>query len=226
MIRRSDVVLVAASGLAREAAVAIDAGSRYRVRGIVDDDPFTWDTDCGGHRVLGGLDALAQLPRTRVVVCAGKGAARRAIVQRLQQMGIDRDRFATVIHPRATVGARSFVGAGSILLAGAVVTTDARVGMHVVVMSNAVITHDDELHDFATICSSVTLAGRVTVEPEVYVGASAAVRQDCTLGAGAVIGLGAVVLRDVPAGQTWVGNPAAQLGVSSAQTSLTAEYGG
>jgi acetyltransferase-like isoleucine patch superfamily enzyme len=37
------------------------------------------------------------------------------------------------------------------------------------------------------------------------------IRENVRIGAGAVIGMGAVVLADVPDGQTWVGSPARKL---------------
>jgi serine acetyltransferase len=37
------------------------------------------------------------------------------------------------------------------------------------------------------------------------------VRENLTIGAGAVIGMGSVVLADVPDGQTWAGVPARKL---------------
>lgn len=40
------------------------------------------------------------------------------------------------------------------------------------------------------------------------IGANASIRAGVTIGEGARIGMGAVVLKDVPPGETWVGNPA------------------
>jgi serine acetyltransferase len=37
------------------------------------------------------------------------------------------------------------------------------------------------------------------------------VREHVTVGAGSVVGMGSVVLRDVPAGEVWAGNPARRL---------------
>jgi maltose O-acetyltransferase len=48
----------------------------------------------------------------------------------------------------------------------------------------------------------------VVVGERVHVGIGAAVRDHVTIGADAVIGMGAVVVADVAAGTTVVGNPA------------------
>jgi acetyltransferase-like isoleucine patch superfamily enzyme len=70
------------------------------------------------------------------------------------------------------------------------------------------LTHDDVVHDYATITSGVRLGGDVTVAQGAYIGAGALIREGVTVGAWAQVGLGSVVLRDVPPGQVWVGNPA------------------
>ena len=44
------------------------------------------------------------------------------------------------------------------------------------------------------------------------IGAGAIILPGITIGTGAMIGAGAVVTRDVPAGETWAGNPARRLG--------------
>lgn len=46
------------------------------------------------------------------------------------------------------------------------------------------------------------------VEDNASIGMGALIGPGITIGKGATIGMGAVVLRNVPAGQTWVGNPA------------------
>ena len=43
------------------------------------------------------------------------------------------------------------------------------------------------------------------------IGAGAIILPGLTIGEGAMIGAGAVVTKDVPAGETWVGNPAVKL---------------
>jgi hypothetical protein len=74
-----------------------------------------------------------------------------------------------------------------------------------------VFTHDDVVGDFATIAAGVRLAGGVTVGTGAYLGAGALVRERCTIGSWSVVGMGAVVLGDVPPGETWVGSPTARL---------------
>jgi serine O-acetyltransferase len=99
------------------------------------------------------------------------------------------------IHPGAKIGQRVFIDHG----------------MGVVIGEMA------EVHDDCTIYQGVTLGGtslikgakrHPTLERGVIVGANACVLGGFTVGAGARIGSGAVVVKSVPAGATAVGNPA------------------
>ena len=203
------LVLVAASGLAREvlAALAEDPAG-HEVRGVLDDAPNLQGTSVGGVPVLGPVDAAADHPDARFLVCAGRGASRDAIVTRLSALGVDETRYASFVHPRASVPRTCRIGCGSVLLAGTVLTTDVSLGRHVVVMPNVTLTHDDRVEDFATLCAGVSLGGHVVVEQQAYLGMSSSVREHTTVGARSVLGMGAVLLTDLPADQTWTGVPA------------------
>lgn len=204
------LLLVAASGLARETLASIRSSGRDTVVGFLDDDEALHGTSVDGVPVLGGVDLAAERPE-RLLLCAGPGPSRAALGARLLGLGVGRDRYATHVHPSVVVGSGSRIGAGSILLAGCVLTCDVTLGRHVVLMPRTVLTHDDVLGDHVTCAAGVTLAGRVHVGDGAYLGMQAGVRQDARIGARAVVGMGAVVLGDVPAGQTWAGNPAAPL---------------
>ena len=64
-----------------------------------------------------------------------------------------------------------------------------------------------------TISPGVTICGDVGIGSEVLVGAGAVICDRVMIGDGATIGAGAIVLPEtvVPAGETWVGNPARRL---------------
>jgi sugar O-acyltransferase (sialic acid O-acetyltransferase NeuD family) len=167
---------------------------------------------------VGRVEALAaraarvlDMPDAAVVVCVGNPrnyTARRTIVDRL---GLPADRYATVLHPSVSIGAGSFVGPGSVLLAGTVLTADVEVGSHVAVMPQAVLTHDDRIGDYATIASGVRLGGGAVLETGAYVGAGALIREGVRVGAWSLVGMGSVVLTDVPSDEIWVGSPARKL---------------
>jgi sugar O-acyltransferase (sialic acid O-acetyltransferase NeuD family) len=206
----SDILLLAAGGLARETLSSIRQAGADRVTGILDDAATLHGSTVGGVPVLGGTGLAAERPE-RLLLCAGSGATRLAMAARLAALGVGPGRYATHRHPSVVVGERCRVGSGSILLAGSVLTCDVRVGRHVVLMPRTVLTHDDELDDGVTCAAGVTLAGRVSVGARAYLGMQASVRQDLRVGADAVLGMGAVALRAVPDGAVWVGNPAAPL---------------
>lgn len=204
------VLLVGASGLAREVIAAGMTG----VVGVLDDNPALRGTEVGGIPVVG---ALSDVPARdeQLLVCVGPSSSRRSIVDRFTELGVTEDRYAVFVARSARIGRSSTVGVGSILLDGVAVTADARVGRHVVVMPNAIITHDDALEDCATLAAGVALGGSVRVGEAAYIGMNASVRQGISIGAHATVGMGAVVLEDVPPHQTWAGVPARRLGEST-----------
>ena len=205
------LLLVAASGLAREALEAVRASGTHNVIGYLDDDPALVGKSLDGIEVIGGIEMVQAHGDASLVVCAGRGSARAGLVSRLEQQGISGERYATIIHPSVTVPASCVVGRGTILLAGTTMTAAVSVGDHVVVMPHSVLTHDDVIDDFATLCAGVVLGGDVRVSSGAYLGMSAMVRERVVVGEGATVGMGSVVLRDIPAGETWAGNPARAL---------------
>jgi sugar O-acyltransferase (sialic acid O-acetyltransferase NeuD family) len=202
------IVLIAASGLAREVAEAVRAAGSHRLVAILDDDPARVGTFVQGIPVTGFVETANEHPDALFVICAGSGAARSAIADRLGAAGIGAERFATVVHPSVFVPGSCLVGAGSILLASVVLTADVTIGAHVVVMPRVALTHDDVVDDYATLCAAVTLGGEVHVGYAAYLGMSSCIRQRLTVGDGSVLGMGSVLLSDLPAGETWVGAPA------------------
>jgi UDP-3-O-[3-hydroxymyristoyl] glucosamine N-acyltransferase len=61
------------------------------------------------------------------------------------------------------------------------------------------------------ITEHVVIAGSNIIEDDVWIAPNASIRGWLTIGKGATVGMGAVVVKDIPAGETWVGNPARKL---------------
>ena len=204
----SRLMIVAASGLAREALNVERAMGRFTRIQVVDDDATLWGTTVAGEPVVGGLDLVREYDDHLLLVCAGRGSARRRIVERLTGLGVSSDRYLTLVHPRVTVPSDCSVGVGSILLEGVVLTARVDIGDHVVAMPNVTLTHDDVVEDFSTLCAGVSLGGGVRVGSGAYVGMNASVREGCVIGRDTTLGMGAALVRDLPDNETWVGVPA------------------
>jgi len=72
---------------------------------------------------------------------------------------------------------------------------------------HAHIGHDSWIGRDSIICAQAFIGGFVTLGARCYVGAGARIKPRVTLGNDVTVGMGAVVLEDVPAGATVVGNP-------------------
>lgn len=216
------LLIVGAGGFAREAAQAVrdvnraSRRPRWRLLGHLDDDPVLHGAEVDGVPVLGASALAQEVPDARVLVCVGSPrdpASRARVVRRL---GLDGGRWATLVHPAAAVSATSSVGPGCVLLAHCALTAAVRVGAHVAVMPQVVLTHDDVVEDFATLASGARLGGGVRLARGAYAGAGALIRENVTVGAWSLIGMGGVVLGDVPPGEVWAGNPARRLRAAGA----------
>lgn len=206
------LLLIGAGGLARETAAAIRAVNQHRptwqVLGLLDGDRSLHGSTIAGHEVLGPMEVVSQYPSALVVLCFEADGDRLARKRAAAALGLPSARYATIVHPAASLDPGTEVGAGAIILAGCVATSDVAIGAHCVLMPHVTLTHDDVLADHVVCAADVALAGRVQVGEGAYLGSGCRIREGCWIGAWATLGMGAVVLHDVPVGQVWVGVPA------------------
>ena len=70
------------------------------------------------------------------------------------------------------------------------------------------IAHNCDIGEQTLIAAGVTLSGSVIVGQRVWLGTQCTVRDGITIGDDVCVGVGAVIVKDVPAGVTVMGNPA------------------
>lgn len=109
---------------------------------------------------------------------------------------------------QASVAARSRIGRGVFLTPGSVLSTDCVIGDFTYVDTYAILGHDVRVGEHCTIGAMSFLAGGVKVEDGVGIHPRATIAKGITLGHGSTIGIGSVVVKDVPAQVTVFGNPA------------------
>ena len=204
----SELLLVGASGLAREVLATVRSSGQYDVAGFLDDDEELSGTDVDGAPVLGPIDDAPDYLHAFALVCLDSGRSRKAVVDRLAALGVTAMRYATVIDPAVRLPAGCRIGRGSILLQNVSLTASVTIGSHVVAMPGVTFTHDDVVADFATFAAGTSLGGGVRIGRAASLGMNSSVRQGTSIGSYATVGMGAAVLSNVPDGETWVGVPA------------------
>jgi len=207
----SELILISASGLAREVLAMVRSSGQYDVVGLLDDDKEMAGVSVDGAPVLGTIDDAARYVHALILVCIVSGWARESVVERLSALGLTEARYATAIDPSVQYPEGCRVGRGSILLRNVTLTASVTLGSHVVAMPSVTFTHDDVVDDFATFAAGVSLGGGVRIGRAAYLGMNSSVRERTSVGAYATVGMGAAVLSNVPEGRTWIGVPAHEL---------------
>lgn len=216
MVVKPLVFVLGAGGHAKMVIETLVSMDRYELYGCLDTAPTS-------EKLLGfpifpeNPQTLATLldAKAQALVALGDNKLRQRVTLKLQELGFS---FATAIAQSAYVSPSAIVGSGTVIMPKAVVGASAKIGQGVVLNTASSVDHDVDIGDFVHVAPGCHLAGNVRVEQGAMLGIGTCVIPERHIGAWAILGANSTVVRDVPAGTTYIGTPARQSSAGNGRT--------
>jgi sugar O-acyltransferase (sialic acid O-acetyltransferase NeuD family) len=178
------------------------AGGDWNLIGLISADASQAGRTLNRALVLGTPADLARYPQVSLLPSWAD----------LPGMGnLPMERVVSLIDPTAFISRTAVIGRGCVVYPHCYVGLNARLDDLVFILAGSIINHDDVIGYRTAVASGVKLAGSVTIEPECYLGQACTVRQLLKVGRHSIIGMGAVVVKDVAPDSVMAGNPARKI---------------
>ena len=188
----------------------------HEIAGFIDDLDDATGSIVAGLPVLGNRDWLLE-NCGNYQVCNGVGTiqARRAVAAFLDEANIP---TVSAIHPKAIISPEVRIAPDVVIGAGCVIYGNVSIGRGCYIGPSVTVSHDTVIGDWVLLSVGTVVGARVDVADEVFVGKASTLmapgfgeNERLIVETGAVVGAGALVIRNVPTGHTVIGRPAKQL---------------
>lgn len=180
------------------------------VAGFLDDDPAAQGEVFDGVPVLGPISLLPSLRETRgveAVYCPlGNARLRVKFLLQARQLGYLTPNY---IHPSVVIGPDTALGQGVYILQGANIMPFVTIEDFVMISMDANVAHHSVLRRGGFLSTGCNFGASIVADEYAYCGISSTIMTGVhSLGRDSLVGAGAVVIRDVPAGAVVAGVPA------------------
>jgi len=196
------LLIVGAGGHAK---VVIDAAEKagIEIAGVIGTSGDA--SEVLGHPVSFSREGIAA---DGFIVAIGDNATRARFFADHAAAGL---RPASVVHPTTIVGADVVIGDGTFIAAGVILNAGARIGSDVILNTGCTVDHDCVVGAHAHIGPQVALCGGVSLGEGVLLGVGSCAAPRAAVGAWSIVGAGAAIVDELPAGTICAGVPARPL---------------
>ncbi|MGJ0847515.1 NeuD/PglB/VioB family sugar acetyltransferase [Tissierella praeacuta] len=129
-------------------------------------------------------------------------------IKKLLDLNIPNEKLCNIIHPSVVIGSFTNLGYGVVLMPNVVISPNVKIGNNVQIYANSLIGHNTTINDYSFIANQASVGSNVLIKEGVHIGSNSSILEKVTIGEGSIVGLGAVVLRNVPPKSKVAGNPA------------------
>ncbi|HBX53539.1 MAG: hypothetical protein A2275_07345 [Bacteroidetes bacterium RIFOXYA12_FULL_35_11] len=133
-------------------------------------------------------------------------------LNKLHNLKIPLERFATLIHPTAVISNAATIGHGVSIQAFSIVGPNAKVGNFIQVFGHATVGHNCIVDDYAYVTSNSIIGAHVHLKQGAFLGVNSTTLDRVTIGEWSIVGQHSNVIKDVPDYTKVVGNPARIIG--------------
>ena len=208
-----EIYIYCAGGQGRHITFLIQQIGGYKIMGFIDESSSLVGKSIKGFPVFSSIEsAVSGKNEINIAIANGTPKYVHAIVKKLREYQKSLNckvNFPNLIHPSASLNENEVkLGEGNIVNTNVVFTTEIEIGSFNYFNRCCSISHDVFIGDYCFIHAGVHLSGESKVGNRVWFGVNSTIVQVLTVGDDAMIGAGAVILKNVEPKAVMVGNPA------------------
>ncbi len=217
-MKREDTFIVGASGFAAEVSEYIKNNNliindQIKISGYFDTNDNEYNRYNFDAPFLGNEKEFNLIENSKIIIAVSNSELRAKLFNFFKSK---KCKLPSFIHHSCFVSKTSHISEGAILCPFVTITANATIGVGFQANIYSYVAHDCVIGDYVTFAPSVKCNGNVDIGDNVYIGTGAIIKQGknnrpLKIGKNAIIAAGAVVTKNVPAGQTVFGNPAIEL---------------
>ena len=204
------LIIVGAGGMGRKVFVCLkrlNTEHRWNIIGFIDDNENALEGKKCDLKIIGTIKDWKPIEDQVFVMGISDPRTKHIVSDYLIEKGA---KFETIISPDVIMGDYVSIGTGSVIMTPYNVESGVQIGKFVTMLGST-IALDGNLGDYSTTGGFANLTC-ANIGKEVYVGSHAVILSNVKVNDRAYIGVGSIVMRDVPAGAQVYGNPARIIG--------------
>tara|TARA_B100000787_G_scaffold158347_1_gene135707 strand:- start:1166 stop:1843 length:678 start_codon:yes stop_codon:yes gene_type:complete len=210
------IVIIGGGGHAGIILDCIKAQNKYEPIGYLDDKKGYFYRE--NIKYLGSIDSFFKNFKAKVknenlyfTIAIGDNYIRKKIFYYLKKKKNLSLKWATLIHPSASIASKVKIAKGAQILNGSIISFNTKISKFVCINTGATIDHDNHFSNFSAAGPSACTGGNVKIGEGSFLGINCSVKHNINIGKNVIVGGNSFVNQNCKANSVYVGVPARKI---------------